>query len=446
MRSLLAAALVAVLLAPTGSAALLAIGSPTGGEVIVGYREGTLAQTLQTVASLGGTVLGKNEDLRYVVVETRDLAQFLLTVVLATTVEYAEKNDDTKLHGAQWNGAQWNSVTVNGAQWNGAQWNGAQWNGAQWNGAQWNGAQWNGAQWNGAQWNSGPAFDSPDPGRWWQWGLNAIGAPAAWNTTVGTRTATLCVLDSGIDLDHRDLKGNLRWGADGLLGFNALSPGDPPEDDAGHGTHMAGIAAASIGNGFGIAGVGNVTIMPVKVLDATGYGKEDDLAAGLTWCANHGAEVALMALGIDQEDAPTVRRALDYAAAHDVVLVASAGNGGCGCIGLPAKHKDVLAVGAFDPRDARASFSNTGPSLDVMAPGVDIVSTFTNGEFRFGSGTSQAAAYAAGAAALVRDHDGWISAAQTRDLLVSSARDMGAAGADPSTGAGAIDVAAALGG
>lgn len=434
MRVLAAIFLAALVAAPTASAALLGIENPTDGEVIVAYREGTLAQTIKLVQDLGGEVIGKNDELRHIVVATRDVTGLMASVVLATTVEYAEKNDDTALHGAQWNGAQWNSVTVNGAQWNGAEWNGAQWNGA----------QWNGAQWNGAQWNSGPAFDSPDPGRSWQWGLEAIAAPDAWNTTTGTNRASLCVLDSGVDLDHPDLVDNLQWGANGLRGFNAISPDTLPEDDAGHGTHVAGIAAASIGNGFGVAGVGNVTILPVKVLDSTGYGKEDDLAAGLVWCANHGADVALMALGIDQEDAPTVKRAIEYAAARDVLLVASAGNAGCDCIGLPAKHKDVLAVGAYDPNDTRASFSNVGPQLDIMAPGVDIISTFANGEFRFGSGTSQAAAYAAGAAALLRDHDGSLSAAQTRDLMIDSARDMGAAGADASTGAGSIDVAAAL--
>ena len=398
--------------APAAGALTLNVTLATGGEVIVGYREGALSQATQAVVALGGTVLSKNEDLRFLVVETKTLTSFLGGIVLSLAVEYAEENDETRLDGAQWNGAQWN------------------------------GAQWNGAQWNGAQWNGAPS----EPGTQWQWGLPRIGASTAWKETTGERGATLCVLDSGVDLDHPDLKANLWTGPDGSRGFNAIDPGASPDDDGGHGTHVAGIAAAQIGNRFGVAGVGNVRIVPVKVLGADGTGEEDELAAGLVWCANKGFDVALMALGVDDEG-PTVRNALRYAAARDMLLVASAGNGGCSdCVGYPASDKNVVAVGAIDVGDRVASFSSRGSDVELAAPGVGILSTFMGGEYRYGSGTSQAAGFVAGAAALLRDAEPTLTASEARDRLTRTADDIGAAGRDASTGYGVVDIGAALAG
>ena len=393
----------ALLVAMPAASGLSLLTAPESGEAIVGYREGTLFQAEASILALGGSILSVNEDLRFIVLSVGDLTRFLAGIVLAVTVEYAEKNDPTRLDGAQWNGA-----------------------------------QWNGAQWNGAQWN-GDTADSSDPGVDWQWGLARVKAADAWNVSVGDRRASLCVLDSGVDLDHRDLVANL--GA----GHNAIDPRLPPDDDAGHGTHIAGIAAATVGNGFGTAGVANVTILPVKVLSADGTGKEDDLAAGLVWCANQRAHVAVMALGVD-DDGPTVRRAIAYAKARDVLMLASAGNGACAdCVGFPARHRDVVAVGATDADDLAASFSSRGGQVEIAAPGVEILSTFLHDEFRYGSGTSQAVAFAAGAAALLRDTEPGLGAADARARLREGARDIGQAGRDEATGYGLVDAAATLG-
>ena len=404
------------LLTPAASAgALLGTITDDPGEVLVGYRKGELATVTKLVASLGGTILSTDEDLRFLVVAARSTSQFLASVILDPAVEYAERNDVMRGNGAQWNGAQWN------------------------------GAQWNGAEWNGAQWNADGV--AGDPGAYSQWGLNATRAREAWNVTTGERRATLCILDSGVAWDHADLAANVWTAPDGTRGYNAIDPRLSPYDDAGHGTHMAGIAAAAVRNGIGVAGVANVTIIPVKVLTAEGTGKEDDLATGLVWCANRGANVALMALSVDAEG-PTVRNALAYAARLDVLLVASAGNkGSCtNCVGYPARDPNVVAVSAITQGETLASFSSQGPQVDLAAPGVDIVSTFVGDAYVAGNGTSQASAFVAGAAALVRDAHPTLSAADVTARLTGSARDVGPAGHDARYGNGVVDVAAALGG
>ena len=399
-----------LLIAPVPTAmALLEVVVDEPGEVLVGYHDGALGETLTLVASLEGQVLRKNEQLRMLVVATTSTTEFIASAILDPSVEYAETNDVTRINGAQWNGA-----------------------------------EWNGAQWNGAQWNSDGG--SGDPGFSTQWGLTAIRAPDAWNVTTGERRAELCVLDSGVAWDHPDLDANVWRSAEGARGFNAIDPRLDAYDDAGHGTHVAGVAAAIVRDGVGGAGVGNVTIVPVKVLDADGTGQEDDLAFGLAWCADHGADVALMALSVD-DDGPALRKAIEYAASRDVLLVASAGNdGSCSkCVAYPARDANVIAVSAVDTSLALAPFSSQGPQVELAAPGVDIASTFTAGAYASGSGTSQAAAFVAGAAALLRDAHPDRSAGETRDTLRASARDLGATGRDARFGYGLVDVAAGLG-
>lgn len=399
MRSLALSLALVVLLAPAGGAlGLLAPLAKEPGEIVVGYRTGALDPVTRLVATLGGETLRADEDLRFLVVRAPSVTSLLAGLLLSPSVEYAEKNAATRVAGAQWNGAEWN------------------------------GAEWNGAEWNGAEMT--------------QWGLSAIHAPAAWEVSTGERRAKLCVLDTGVAWDHPDLAANV-----GNERTNVRDPTQSAYDDAGHGTHIAGIAAAAVGNGIGASGVGNITILPVKVLDANGRGTEADLATGLVWCAKHDASVALMALSVD--DAPqALQRAIRYAVDHDVLLVASAGNtGACtSCVAYPARHPDVLAVSAIDPNSALAPFSSRGPEVDLAAPGVDIVSTLGADGYASGSGTSQAAAFAAGAAALVRDAAPFLDASATRLVLESAARDVGPKGDDASTGEGVIDVGSALGG
>ena len=443
---------VAALLLPLvllGAAALVPAASASQpARYIVGYAPANEAEALALITLSGGDVHRTNDELGFAVVFVDNPATFEQAMALAPLVDYVERDGPTRISGAQWNGAQWN-----GAQWNGVQWNGAQWNGAQWNGAQWNDAnlkdvsddQRKAAKWtekhyqaestNKMQW----AGDSTDPGLVWQWGSWAADANHAWTAgKTGTRSASLCVLDSGVAWDHSDVAPNH------ARSHNAIDPSASAYDDGGHGTHVAGIAAGALANGRGVAGVGNVQILGAKVLGGDGSGYESDLAFGLVWCANQDAEVAVMALSVTDADHPTLQRAIAYAASRDVLLVASAGNEGCsGCVAYPASHPDVVAVAAVDGDLARASFSSQGSQVELAAPGVAMLGPLPGEKYAFGSGTSQAAAFAAGAAALVRDAHPGLSAQQARARLASTADDLGAAGRDTQTGHGLVDVRSA---
>ena len=392
-----------------------------GGHFLVGYKEGQQDSALLSIQLAGGTVERVHEKLRIALVNATDADAFTATILLSPGVDWVETEDDTRLSGAQWNGAQWN-------------------------GAEWNGAQWNGAQWNGAQWNAvhGTPTKVNDPGRFKQWGLVSANVSSAWQTSTGSQAANLCVIDSGVDSDHGDIAPNLWRNAEGAFGYNAIDPSLPPEDDAGHGTHMAGIAAGVIGNDWGIAGIGNVRIMSVKVLDSEGRGSESDLAWGIAWCADNGADVALMALSAS-DPGPALDRAIAYAHARDVTLVASSGNGGCdGCVAYPARHPLVIGVSAINSQHNVANFTSRGPEVALAAPGVDILSTFYDSKFAYGSGTSQAAAHAAGAAALLRDAHPDLNTQSTRDALTGAARDAGPAGRDNAYGYGLLDIGGAM--
>lgn len=424
-------------------------GADVPGRFLVGYEPGDDQEAHLAIKAAGGDVRRSSPELGFAVVTTDRPAEFERLARLAPAIQYVEVDDTVRLDGAQWNGAQWNGVQWNGAQWNGAQWNGAQWNGAQWNDADLkhvSEAQRKAAKWTEAHYQADAsnkmkwAGDATDPGLVWQWGAWATDANHAWTAgKTGTRSASLCVLDSGVAWDHPDIAPNY------AAGYNAIDPLASAYDDGGHGTHMAGIAAGALADARGISGVANVLILNAKVLAADGTGHESDLAFGLVWCAAQDAEVALMSLGVTQPDHPTLQRALQYTADRDVLLVASAGNAGCsGCVGFPAADPRVVAVGAVDGPLSVASFSSRGPEVELAAPGVAMLGPLPGGGFGFGGGTSQAAAYAAGVAALVRDASPGLPAAKVRGVLSSSALDLGPSGRDPSFGHGLVDVDGAL--
>ena len=239
-----------------------------------------------------------------------------------------------------------------------------------------------------------PSTGPNDPYLSQQWGMATVQAPRAWAVTTGSSTVPIAILDTGINQNHPDLSSK--------IGSQANFTDSVTLDDIyGHGTHVAGIAAAITNNGIGVAGLGyNSSIMNGKVLDDTGSGYYSWIANGITWATDNGAKVINMSLGGTAADS-TLASAVDYAWSKGVVVVAAAGNNGNSLPFYPAAYDNCIAVGATDRKDAKASFSNYGSWVDVAAPGVDIYSTYNTGGYISMSGTSMASPHVAGLAALV---------------------------------------------
>jgi thermitase len=239
------------------------------------------------------------------------------------------------------------------------------------------------------------ALGSPDDqGFGNQWGMVKIQAPQAWDVTTGSPGISIAILDTGVDLDHPDLASKITSN----INFGSSNTTD---DVYGHGTHVAGIAAAMTNNGIGVAGLGySSTIMNVKVLDDNGSGTYSGVASGIIWAVDNGAEVINMSLG-GSSPSSTLEDAVNYAWSKGVVVVASAGNSGSTAPSYPAYYSNCIAVAAVDANDALASWSNYGNWVDVAAPGLGIYSTLKNNSYGYMSGTSMASPYVAGLAALV---------------------------------------------
>jgi hypothetical protein len=274
-----------------------------------------------------------------------------------------------------------------------------------------------------------------DPSYSQQWGLPAINAPAAWDYTWGESGITIAVIDSGVDLDHPDLINQIQPG-----GWDFVS-NDPVSDDVhGHGTFVAGIAAAQANNNlFGAGTAPGVRILPIRVLDALGDGTTAGVADGIRYAVDHGAEVINLSLGTP-DPAEEMRLAVEYAQAHDVVLVAGAGNTypTVAALQYPARYDGVIGVGAVASTLAIADFSCRGPELDIVGPGVAIRSTMKDGGWGEGGGTSFAAPFVAGSAALIRSVAPSFSATQVANTLYAAANDLGAAGRDDTFGHGML--------
>ena len=264
--------------------------------------------------------------------------------------------------------------------------------------------------------------------------------PVAWEVTKGSTNLDIAILDTGVDLDHPDLDDRIVAGRD-IVNNDAVS-----QDEDGHGTMVAGIAAAETNNGIGVAGAAwNARIMPVKVLDASG-GFDSDIASGIVWAVDHGAEVINLSLG-GPDPSTLLSDAVAYATAHNVIVVAAAGNEGTSEPSYPAAIPDVVAVGATDLNGDLVSFSNHGPWIDLAAPGTDIVSTaLAQRGYAIGDGTSFSSPIVAGVALLVRAKNPSWTPAQIAARLTSSASDRGPDGIDDSYGHGLLDAYAAVGG
>jgi len=277
--------------------------------------------------------------------------------------------------------------------------------------------------------------------------LNTVRMPQAWDLAKSTGSQIVAVLDTGVDAGHPDLVGHL------VAGVNTTSPNRGPIDDNGHGTMTLGIIAAAANNGAGVAGIGwNVKAMPVKVLSADGSGYDLDIAEGIDWATAHGAKVINMSLG-GPGDNEVLHDAVKRAAAKGVVIVAAAGNNGSNELHYPSAYPEVISVGATDAAGALTSFSQYGDSVDVAAPGWDILSTGVRSmtpsgyePYWYCTGTSCSSPIVAGVAALVRNKWPSYTSAQVTARIKNLARDAGPRGTDPYYGAGILDAYAALGG
>ena len=288
-----------------------------------------------------------------------------------------------------------------------------------------------------------------------EYGVNKIDAEVVWGGAEGATTviagqggagARVAVLDTGIDCGHEDLAGGCFYGEDFTTFFGY------PFDDHGHGTHVAGIIGARA-NGVGTIGVApEASIYAVKVLDGNGSGALSWVAAGIDWAVANDIQVINMSLSATVTS-QALSDAVAAAQAAGVLVVSAAGNSGCcNTVGYPARLPGSMAVGAVDAADAIASFSSTGPEVDVVAPGVAVRAPVPTGTcalcdpsgYKVLNGTSMATPHVAGVAALLmsRGRLSW----EAWNLITGTAVDLGAAGFDDSYGHGRADAFAALNG
>ncbi|MDC7123600.1 S8 family serine peptidase [Cellulomonas fimi] len=265
--------------------------------------------------------------------------------------------------------------------------------------------------------------------------------PRAWDVARGDGVV-VAVLDSGVDATHEDLQGSV------LPGVDLVDDDDDPSDPAGHGTLVAGIVAARADNGVGLAGAApDATILPVRVLDADGFGTDSVVAEGIAWAVAHGADVVNLSLG-GPETSPVLASAINAAVDAGVVVVAASGNEGTEVAQYPAAYAPtidgLLSVGAVDRWGALAGWSSWGDTVTVTAPGEMVAGPGTGGDYVYGSGTSFAAPMVSGVAALLAAHTPTLTPAQVEQRLVTTARDAGQRGRDAYYGAGIVDAAAAV--
>lgn len=268
--------------------------------------------------------------------------------------------------------------------------------------------------------------------------LSQIGAPKAWETVRDQTKLTIAIVDTGVDLDHPDLKANL------VPGINLVNPNEPPDDDNGHGTSVAGVIGAVGNNGLGVSGiVWNAKIMPIKALDHRGDGTEQELGEAILYAVRSGANIVVLSVGLHRYS-PYMLDIVKYAENKGVLLVAAAGNDGLtlgakAAVKYPAAYPTVLAVGGVKPNNTVDPRSNPGSELDLIAPW-HVFTTAIGGLYKKEEGTSMAAPQAAAAAALVWARYPALKPFQIRELLRQTAKDIGTAGADSDSGYGVLQI------
>ncbi len=271
------------------------------------------------------------------------------------------------------------------------------------------------------------------------WGVKRIDAGKVhpYNKGSGVKVA---IIDTGIDYDHPDLSANYHGGHD------FANDDNNPMDDNGHGTHCAGIIAA-LDNNTGVIGVApKACLHSIKVLDSSGSGYVSDVIAGIQWAVDNGMDIISMSFG-SNSNSRSLQNACDNAYSNGLTLVAAAGNDykawgswwEWDTVDYPAKYDSVIAVGATDKNNNKASWSSTGSALELAAPGVSIYSTYWNDSYTTKSGTSMSCPHVAGVAALILAGEPGLSNAQVRTRLRQTANDLGSVGRDKWYGYGLVD-------
>lgn len=268
----------------------------------------------------------------------------------------------------------------------------------------------------------------------WQWYLTKINAPAAWSTTTGNESIIIAILDTGVDGTHPDLQPKM------VPGWNIYNNNSDTSDVYGHGTVVAGTAAAASNNAQGVASVAwKCPIMPVRISAVDGTASYSAMANGLTWAADHGARVAN--ISYEASNSATVKSAASYFQSKGGIVTAAAGNKAF--FDTAPDNPYILTVSATDPNDLLTLWSNTGNNVDLAAPGT-AYTTFKGGTYSSATGTSIAAPIIAGAAALVLSVKPSLTGTQVQDILKQSANDLGSSGWDSSYGWGRVNVAQAV--
>jgi len=317
-----------------------------------------------------------------------------------------------------------------------------------------------------------------------QWYLEKVNAPSAWQVTTGSPDVVVGIIDTGVDYEHpdvqdalwiniaEDINGNGRFDpgdindkdddgngfVDDVIGWDFTdaprfpdggdytTPDNRPMDEfsGGHGTEVAGLIAATANNGRGISGLApGVRIMPLRAGTASGYLEEDDVARALFYALNNGARVVNMSFG-DTALSRFLRDVIRYVSARGVICIASAGNSATDQIHFPSGLPEVISVGASTPQDGLAGFSNYGTSVDLLAPGTDLISTAPGGGYNTLNGTSFSAPLVSATAALIYSIHPTLTPEEIRHIITSASDDILFNGWDAYSGAGRLNAGKAL--
>lgn len=271
-----------------------------------------------------------------------------------------------------------------------------------------------------------------------QWHLPKIGGAAAWSLTTGSSSVVIAVIDSGIYPHHPDLESKL------IPGWNFVKANADTADVTGHGTAVAGTAAAATNNGIGVAGVTWASlVMPLVVVDSTSFAAYSDIAAAIHYAVDRQVRVLNISIG-GTATSTTLQNAVDYAWSHGALIFAAAMNSASTTPNYPAACNHAIAVSATTESDRLATFSNYGNWLTLSAPGTDILTTMDGGGYGYEDGTSFASPIAAAVAALVLAVAPQLTNEQVREILKQSADQVGQPGYDQYFGWGRVNAARAV--